>query len=92
MDKQNNEFNKKYKPFSRKKFLCAGLLLPFLSIRSMGRTPLIEQESNQEDEFTTMLTSKGGVMRVRKTALKKAKVIEKNMSNKSLQIWLKLKR
>lgn len=78
--------DKKDKRFSRRGFLGAGMLLPFLSF---AKAPV--QQDHLDDEFTTMLTAKGTVVRVRKNALQKAKVVKKNMSNKSLLGWLKLK-
>lgn len=86
--------SKKYSRFSRRGFLGAGLLLPFLSV---AETPLIDSTSEKKDvtsddnEYTTMLTAGGGVVRVKKSALKEAKVVKQNMSNKSLLSWLKLK-
>lgn len=80
--------NKKAKDYTRRGFLGIGLLAPFLSIAGL---PPAKHDSDQDDEFTTMLTAKGTVVKVRKSALKKAKVVEKNMSNISLLSWLKLK-
>lgn len=87
--------DKKHSLFSRRVFLGSSLLLPFLG---MAKTPVLNEidspENNldeDDDEFTTMLTSKGGVVRVRKNSLKKAKVVKKDMSNQSLLSWLKLK-
>ena len=78
----------KSKWLSRRGFLGAGLLLPFLSAAQNTSTIPNKEE---DDEYTTMLTAKGGVVRVRKSALKNAKIVKKNMSNKSLLDWLKLK-
>ena len=79
---------KENKPVSRRGFLGTSLFLPFLSVKK----PLLSPPADDPDEeFTTMLTSKGGVVRVRKAALKNAKVVKKNMSNKSLRDWLMLK-
>lgn len=80
--------NKKGKWFSRRSFLGASLLLPFLS---SAHTPSVVHDKKEDDEYTTMLTAKGGVVKVRKSALKGARVVNKNMSNKSLLGWLKLK-
>jgi len=76
------------KNVSRRSFLGAGLLLPFLS----SVQPLAaKNKTEDESEYTTMLTSSGKLVKVRKSALSKAKVIERNMSNHSLLRWLKLK-
>jgi len=87
--------DKKYSFVSRRGFLGLGLLLPYLSI---ARSPLIKETSKptdkqdeSDDQFTTMLTSDGGVVKVRKEVLKNATVVKQNMSNQSLLDWLKLK-
>jgi len=79
---------KEGKNISRRSFLGAGILTPFLS--STEPSPKRKTDAADE-EFTTMLTASGGVVKVRKSALKNAKVIEKKMSNKSLLRWLRLK-
>lgn len=82
------ESEQKEKNISRRFFLGASILTPFLS--SAESFP--QKKTDAEDhEFTTLLTAHGGVVKVKKSALKKAKVIEKKMSNKSLLHWLKLK-
>jgi len=80
--------DKKDKRFSRRGFPGVGVLLPFLG---MAKAPAVVQQDNPADEFTTMLTAKGTVVRVKRSALKDAKIVEKSMSNKSLLGWLKLK-
>ena len=81
--------DKKNKQVSRRGFLGAGLLLPFLSnAQPFGGSKNLEVE---DDEFVTMLTSKGKTVKVRKSALENAKVIERKMSNQSLLNWLKLR-
>tara|TARA_Y100000590_G_C15194833_1_gene816370 strand:+ start:309 stop:623 length:315 start_codon:yes stop_codon:yes gene_type:complete len=87
--------DKKYNRVSRRGFLGTGLMLPFLPVT---QTPLLagnqekkETQDKEDDEYTTMLTSAGGVVRVKKSTLKEAKVISSKMSNKSLLSWLKFK-
>ncbi|MEQ8551794.1 MAG: hypothetical protein RIC06_07515 [Cyclobacteriaceae bacterium] len=87
--------DKKNSLFARRIFLGSSLLLPFLG---MAKTPVLNEidspknnPDEDDDEFTTMLTAKGGVVRVKKSTLKNAKVVKQNMSNKSLLHWLKLK-
>ncbi len=80
--------NKRSKPISRRGFLGAGVLIPFLGVAHSA--PVVPQ-GKPEDEYTTMLTAKGDVVRVKKNALKNARIVEKKMSNKSLLDWLKLK-
>jgi uncharacterized protein (DUF1501 family) len=80
----------KNKPLSRRGFLGAGMLLPFLSVtKPLAAEPASEQV--QDNEFITMLTAEGKTVKVRKNAVKDAKVIEKKMSNQSLLNWLKPK-
>ncbi|AFL83931.1 hypothetical protein Belba_1304 [Belliella baltica DSM 15883] len=75
---------------SRKKFLGLSLTLPFLNdATSLAAEPARQQA--KDDEFITMLTADGKAVRVRKDAVKNAKVIEKKMSNQSLLNWLKPK-
>jgi hypothetical protein len=74
--------------FSRRKFLGVSLALPFLPVTK----PMAAVDNQrQEDEFVTMLTAEGKAVKVRKEALKGAKVIKKKMSNQSLLSWLKPK-
>jgi hypothetical protein len=73
---------------SRRKFLGVSLALPFLPV---AKTMAAVDEKKQEDEFVTMLTAEGKAVKVRRGALKEAKVIEKKMSNQSLLSWLKPK-
>lgn len=74
---------------SRKKFLKVSLTLPFLPVaKSLAGSA---DELKRDNEFVTMLNAEGKAVRVRKDALKKAKVIEQKMSNQSLLSWLKPK-
>lgn len=77
-------------PFSRRKFLGFSLALPFLPVATpLAKTTVDEQ--SKDDEFITMLTAEGKAVKVRRDAVKNAKVIEKKMSNQSLLSWLKPK-
>jgi len=75
---------------SRKKFLSVSLALPFLPVAKSLAAGSVN-EKKQDDEFVTMLTANGKAVKVRKDAVKNAKVIEKKMSNQSLLSWLKPK-
>jgi len=88
-----NNNNKERNLFSRRGLLGAGLLLPFLSVAKslLKDTGSEKKDVSEEGEYTTMLTASGRVVRVKKSALKNAKVLKQNMSNKSLFHWLKLK-
>lgn len=77
-------------PFSRRRFLGISLALPFLPVaRPLPKTTADEQ--SKDDEFVTMLTSEGKAVKVKRDAIKNAKVIEKKMSNQSLLSWLRPK-
>jgi hypothetical protein len=85
--------NKKHqKSISRRGFIPlvgASMFMPFFS----KSAPRITHGTPKEDEeFATLLTPGGEVVKVRRTALKKAKVLEKSMTNKSLLNWLKPKK
>lgn len=77
-------------PLSRRKFLGFSLALPFLPVASPLAKTMVD-EKIKEDEFITMLTSDGKAVKVRRDAVKNAKVIEKKMSNQSLLSWLRPK-
>ena len=84
----NNE--NKSPAVSRRKFLGVSLVLPFLPVaKPLAKTT--EDDQNKDDEFVTMLTADGKAVKVRRDAVKNAKVIEKKMSNQSLLSWLKPK-
>lgn len=74
---------------SRRKFLGAGLGLPFLSVAKPFAASAATQAA--DDDFVIMLNAEGKAVKVKKEALKKAKVIGKKMSNQSLLGWLKPK-
>lgn len=80
----------KYIQISRKKFLGISLAVPFLSLPG-SLTAKSANERKGDDEYITMLTAEGKTVKVKKTALTNAKVIEKKMSNQSLLSWLKPK-
>ncbi|MBY0435084.1 MAG: hypothetical protein K2U26_13330 [Cyclobacteriaceae bacterium] len=84
------EHENKNPAVSRRKFLGFSLALPFLPVASPLAKTTVEEQS-EDDEFVTMLTSDGKAVKVRRDAIKNAKVIEKKMSNQSLLSWLKPK-
>ena len=77
------------KSVSRRKFLGAGLVLPFLPVVKPLNAMAAEQKT--EDDFVIMLNAEGKAVKVKKSALKDAKIIDKKMSNQSLFGWLKPK-
>jgi hypothetical protein len=86
---ENNSNKEEKKQISRRGFLPllgSGLILPLLSF---GKTPTIK--SDEDDEYQILLKPDGSVVKVKKSVLDKAKVVEKSISNKSLLGWLKNK-
>jgi len=65
--------------------LGGGLLLPLLSF---GNTPIEEVSNSEEEEYQTLLKPDGTTVKVKISAIKKAKIVEKNVSNKSFLNWL----
>jgi hypothetical protein len=85
---ENNSNTNDKKQISRRGFLPllgSGFILPLLSF---GKTPIA---TSTDDEFQILLKPDGSVVKVRKSIVEKAKVVEKNISNKSLLGWLKIK-
>ena len=60
-------------------------LIPFLGF---GTTNITETSSPEDEEYQTLLKPDGTAVKVKVSALKKSKVIKKNLSNKSLLNWL----
>ncbi len=84
-DSNQNEKNQ----ISRRGFLPllgGGLLLPVL-----GFGKATHKVSDETEEYETLLKSDGTTVRVKKSVLANSKIIEKNISNKSLLGWLKNK-
>lgn len=85
--KDSNQ-NKKNK-ISRRGFfplLGGGLILPLLGFGKPS-----QEVSDETEEYQTLLKPDGTAVRVKKSVLANSKVIEKNISNKSLLGWLKNK-
>lgn len=77
----------KSSPISRRgilPILGSALLLPFLGF---GKT-VIDETDSEEEEYQTLLKPDGTTVKVKVSALKKAKVVKKSISNKSLLNWL----
>ena len=62
-----------------------GILLPFFGSAKTAET-LIDPDGN---EYEILLTKDGKAVKVRKGAVENSKVVEKQLSNKSLFQWLK---
>lgn len=85
---EDSNQNKKQQ-ISRRGFLPllgGGLILTFLGF---GKSA--QDVSDETEEFETLLRPDSSTVRVKKNVLANAKVIEKNISNKSLLGWLKNK-
>jgi len=65
--------------------LGGSLLLPFLGF---GNTAIEEVSNPDEEQYQTLLKPDGTTVKVKVSAVNKAKVIEKNISNKSFLNWL----
>lgn len=79
------------KSINRRGFLPlvgVSLFIPFFS----QSKPVKNVSPKENDEFATLLTPNGGVVKVKRSTLKKAKVLKKNISNRSLLNWLKPKK
>ena len=71
---------------SRRKFLplLSGLFLPFTG-SGKSLTDIVEPEP----EYQTMLTKDGRVVKVKSNTVSESKIVDKQLSNKSLLSWLK---
>ena len=73
---------------SRRKLfpLLAGtLLLPLLGFSNVDE---LEEPITDDKDYETLLKPDGTTVKVKRSALKKAKVVKKNVSNKSLLHWI----
>ena len=81
--------NLKDKSISRRSFLPlvgGGFLLPFLGF---GNTPSNQDKiDTQEEEYQSLLKPDGTLVKIKVSAFKKAKIIKKDISNKSFLSWL----
>lgn len=66
--------------------LGGSLLIPFLGFgNSTTEEPIISKE---KEEYQTLLKPDGTTVKVKVSALKKSKIVKKNLSNKSFLNWL----
>jgi hypothetical protein len=65
--------------------LGGSLLLPFLGF---GNTVIDETSNPEDEEYQTLLKPDGTTVKVKVSAIKKAKIVKKNVSNKSFLNWL----
>jgi len=66
--------------------LGSGLILPLFGFDKPAKAI-----SEDNEEYQTLLKPDGTTVRVKKSVLANSKIIEKNISNKSLLGWLKNK-
>ena len=72
--------------FSRRSFipkLGSSFLLPFF-VSAKGT----ELDAFEEEEYKTLLKPDGTVVKVKTSVLKNAKIVKKNISNKSFLNWI----
>ena len=62
------------------------LLIPFLGFGNSTTQKTVE--SKEEEEYQTLLKPDGTAVKVKVSTVKRSKIIEKNISNKSLLSWL----
>ena len=76
------------KKISRRKLfplLGGTLLLPLLGF---GKVDALEEPIPDDNDYVTLLKPDGTAVKVKKSTLKKAKIVKKNVSNKSLLRWV----
>jgi hypothetical protein len=61
------------------------ILIPFLGF---GKSSANELISAEEEEYQTLLKPDGTAVKVKVSALKKSKILKKNVSNESFLNWL----
>ncbi len=64
------------------------MFFPLFGFENSDNKPATE---NTNEEYQTLLKSDGTIVKVRVTTIRKAKIIENNISNKSLFNWLNKK-
>lgn len=87
------DHSKKGKQLSRRGILPIlgnALLLPLLGVAKPIETTLLNSEENQE--YQTLLRPDGTTVKVKKSILKDAEVVQKNISNHSFLNWLSNKK
>ena len=83
--------NKKKTSISRRGILplfAGSLLLPFLGYSNTANNLVASNEEEENTEYQTLLKPDGTAVKVKVSTIKKAKIIEQNVSNKSLLNWL----
>ena len=75
---------------TRRKFLplLSGLFLPFAA-SATGSGKAITDIVEPEPEYQTLLTKDGRIVKVKVKTVSDSKIVDKQLSNKSLLTWLK---
>jgi len=68
--------------------LGGSLLLPFLGFGNSITDATIDNQDKEEEEYQTLLKPDGTTVKVKVSTIKKSKVINENISNKSFLNWL----
>ncbi|MDP3312405.1 hypothetical protein [Lutibacter sp.] len=71
--------------------LGGSLLIPLIGFGQPVPHSLLnseEEEEEEEEEYQTLLKPDGTAVRVKKSVVNNAKIIEKNVSNQSFLTWL----
>ena len=83
-----NNNSKKDKSISRRRILPilgSGLLLPLFGF---GKSDEVQFSTSNDEEYQTLLKPDGTAVKVKVSSVKNAKIIKKNISNKSFLNWL----
>lgn len=86
--------SRKGNQISRRGFLPilgGSLLIPLLGFGNSVNKDIENNKDDVDDEYQTLLKPDGTTVKVKTSAIKKSKVLKKNISNKSLLNWLSKK-
>lgn len=72
--------------------LGSSLLIPFLGFGNSKPTSISGLESADTNEYQTLLRPDGTTVKVKKSVLKDAEVVQKNISNHSFLNWISNKK
>ena len=67
--------------------LLGGFLIPYLG-QGNTKTAAVKEAREDDDTYETFLKADGTVVRVKRKAARGAKIMKKNVSNKTLRSWL----
>ena len=81
----------KERQISRRGFLPilgGSMLLPLLGFGNTVENDIVNANDEDAGEYQTLLKPDGATVRVKVSAIKNAKIVKKNISNKSFLKWL----